>query len=41
MLCHIAERQAISSEVVALPSQRMANPTKENLQYNKRYVIAK
>ena len=40
-LCHIAERQAISFEVVALSSQRVANATKENLQYNRRHVVAK
>ncbi|KAK8472235.1 hypothetical protein PHAVU_002G149100 [Phaseolus vulgaris] len=39
-LCHIAERQAISSKVVALSSQRVANATEENLQYNRRHVVA-
>ena len=39
-LCHIAEWQAISFEVVALSSQRVANATKENLQYNRHHVVA-
>jgi len=39
-LCHIAERQTISFEVVALSSQRVANATEENLQYNKHHVVA-
>jgi len=38
-LCHIAERQAISFEVVTLSSHRVANPTEENLQYNRRHVV--
>jgi len=39
-LCHIAERQAISSEIATLSSQRVANATEENLQYNRRHVVA-
>jgi len=39
-LCHIAKRQAISSEIVALSAQQVANATEENLQYNRRHVVA-
>jgi len=39
-LCHIAERQAISYEVIALSSQRVTNATEENLQYNRHHVVA-
>jgi len=40
-LCHIVERQAISSEVVALSSKRVTNAIKENMQYNRFHVVAK
>jgi len=39
-LCHIVERQVISSEIVALSSQWVTNATEENLQYNRHHVVA-
>jgi len=40
MLCDIAEPQTISFEVVALSSHQVTNATEENLQYNRRHVVA-